>query len=209
MNVAVLGWEDVAFRLDHRRFAYAGKFVVPGGKAVVYEPGAAVESLPDPHDDYARGILAAAAFSADRTDPTVLWLRYFTVRSDRHGEGIGPRLAAVVADRAASEGFERARIAVNNPFAYDAVYKAGFTYTGTTTGIAELVCARPTGPIDASRIEGRENAGHDHDRGRDRSAATYHAGLDAYRERDLPPVERAFCERASERGPPPILDAPA
>ena len=28
MDFAVLGWESVAFRLDHRRFAYAGKFVV-------------------------------------------------------------------------------------------------------------------------------------------------------------------------------------
>ena len=204
MDVAVLGWEGVAFRLDHRRFAYAGKFVVPGGKAVVPEPGTAIDSLPDPHDDYARGILAAAAFSADRTDPTVLWLRYFTVRSDRRGEGIGPRLAAVIADRAASEGFEEARIAVNNPFAYDAVYKAGFTYTNATTGIAELVCARPTGSLDD--LEADE--GHNPDRSRDQSMVTYHEGLGVYRERDLPPAEESFCERASERGPPPIVDLP-
>ena len=204
MDFAVLGWESVAFRLDHRRFAYAGKFVVPGGKAVVPEPGAAIDALPDPHDDYARGILAAAAFSADRTDPTTLWLRYITVRTDRHGEGIGPRLAVFVADRAANEGFEEVRIAVNNPFAYDAVYKAGFTYTGTSTGIAELVCARPTGALDDLR------AGSDRgpDENRDRSAVRYRAGLDAYRERELPPAERAFCERARERGPPPIVDAP-
>jgi GNAT superfamily N-acetyltransferase len=200
MDFAVLGWEGVAFRLDHRRFAYAGKFVVPGGKAVVLEPGASIPPLPDPRESHARGILAAVAFSADRTDPSALWIRYVTVRTDRRGEGVGPRLLAVVADRAASEGYEQARIAVNNPFAYEAAYKAGFAYTGTTTGIAELVCRRPTGDLARSELD---------DHGRDRSTEKYRSGIARYRERDLSPAEERFCERARERGTPPVVDSPA
>jgi len=200
----VLGWADVAFRLDHRQFAYAGKFVVPGGKAAALEPSAPeIDAQPAPREGDAEGIVAAVSFSADRTDPGTLWLRYITVRSDRRGEGIGPRLAALVADRAGERGYDQVRIAVNNPFAYEAVYKAGFTYTGKTTGIAELVCQRPAG--DRTRF-GDGADGGDED---DRSAAAYRSGLDRYRERDLSPGERAFCERVYERGPPTVVEPPA
>ena len=207
MDFAVLGWEDVAFRLDHRQFAYAGKFVVPGGKAAALEPNAPpIDAQPTPRDGYAEGIVAAVSFSADRTDSSTLWLRYVTVRSDRRGEGIGPRLAALVADRAAKRGYDWVQIAVNNPFAYEAVYKAGFTYTGKTTGIAELVCRRPTGEIphtsDEPDTDGSDGDGLDDIR----SAATYRAGLDIYRERDRSPAERQFCARVHERGPPPVVD---
>ena len=200
MDVAVLGWADVAFRLDHRRFAYAGKFVVPGGKAVALDPDTSIngDSLPDPREEYAQGIVAAVAFSPDRTDSSVLWLRYVTVRSDRRGEGVGPRLLAFVAERAASREYEAVRIAVNNPFAYEAAYKAGFTYTGTDTGIAELVCERPTG--DLACFEESDDG---------RSAERYRSGLDAYRERNLSPAEQGFCERVRKRGPPPVVGSPA
>lgn len=197
MDFAVLDWQDSAFRLDHREFAYAGKFVMPSGKAAALEPDALpIESQPGPREGSVRGVVAAVAFSPDRTDPSTLWFRYITVRTDRRGEGIGPRLAAFVAERAAERGYERVQIAVNNPFAYDACYKASFTYTGTDTGLAELVLRRPAGEI-AGRDEGK------------RSIDTYCDGLDVYRERDLSPAERAFCERTRERGPPPIVDVPA
>jgi len=37
------------------------------------------------------------------------------------------------------------KIAVNNSFAYAALYKCGFAYTGENTGIAELVLERSAG----------------------------------------------------------------
>ena len=155
-----------ALDLDHRRFRYAGKFVMTStGKAVVREDGTPV---------------GAAAFNRDRTDPGTAWIRYVTVRDDRRGNGIGADLA----DRTAAHLLRdaaRVKIAVNNPFAYEALYKAGFGYTGERTGLAELVLARPG----------------------DRSVAAYRAGLAAFRERDdLAAEEVAFLDRKSDGGPP-------
>jgi len=133
------------------------------------------------------GVLAAAAFNEDRTDPGVLWLRYVTVRDDRRGEGLGPALAARVAARAEDRGYCRLRIAVNNPFAYHALYKAGFVYTGRETGLAELVLERP-GPRDA---------------------ATYQCGLDVFRQRDRSAEEAAFLADREGAEPPPLVDAAA
>ena len=212
MDFAVLGWEDVAFRLDHRQFAYAGKFVVPSGKAAVLAPDAPpIETQPAPREGYACGIVAAVSFSADRTDAATLWVRYITVRSDRRGEGIGPRLLCFLADRAPTREYERVQIAVNNPFAFEAAYKAGFAYTGASTGLAELVCRRPAGPLE--RV-GDDEANGDNDEAPtdladDRSGSAYREGLDVYRQRDLSLEERRFCERVRERGPPLIVDAPA
>jgi GNAT superfamily N-acetyltransferase len=196
MEFVVLGWssDGPTLRLDYRNFAYAGKFVMSNtGKAVVREASDRKASdrevdpaVPNPgddreaDDDYDTGVVAALAFNADRTDERTLWYRYVTVRSDAKGQGLGPRLAAFVASRAAGRGYERLKIAVNNPFAYEALYKAGFGYTGDRTGIAELVLARPG----------------------DRSSAAYRAGLAVFEERDdLSEQERSFL--AEQGGDPP------
>lgn len=182
MDLRLLGWppDGPALRLDHREFAYAGKFVTTNtGKAVAVEGEL---RIPDPHEDYATGVVGAVAFNADRTDPETLWLRYVTVRADRRGEGIGPRLCVFVCEHAKERGFERFRIAVNNPFSYEALYRAGFAFTGRETGLAELVLERPG----------------------DRSAERYHEGLDRFRGRSLSDSEQSFLDGRS--GPPPSLD---
>jgi len=204
MEFALLGWPAAGptLRLDFREFSYAGKFVMSNtGKAVVRDPwgpraapptvDADVER-PEPGsegDPFERDVVAAAAFNEDRTDPGVLWIRYITTRHDRRGEGIGARLAAFVAERAAERGYRRCRIAVNNPFAYHALYKAGFVFTGRETGLAELVLERPG----------------------ERDAATYQCGLDTFRtdeERDLSDDERSFLDRHEDDGAPPLVSAP-
>lgn len=178
MEFAVLGWPPgPKLRLDWRRFSYAGKFVMTNtGKAVARE---------GPADDgeFADHVVAAVAFNEDRTNPDALWLRYVTVAEERRGEGIGPRLCAFVVDRAFERGYDRVRIAVNNPFAYEALYRARFGYTHETTGIAELVLERPG----------------------DRSTDTYRDGLDHFRERDLDAAESEFLDSRSE--PPAPLSS--
>lgn len=177
MEFALLGWPDdgPTLRLDHRRFSYAGKFVTSNtGKAVTREGGE---------------VVAAIAFSADRTDPAVAWLRYVTVRDDHRGGGVGPRLCAYAVARLADRGYARVRIAVNNPFAFEALHKVGFAWTGEETGIAELVLERPA----------REPA-------TDREA-TYRAGLDEFRGREnLSEVEREFLAEREGTGPPDVID---
>lgn len=169
MEYVVVGWpnEGVKLRLDYERFAYAGKFVMSNtGKAVARED-----------DD----VIGAVAFNADRTDPETAWLRYVTVAADRREEGIGTRLVRFVVDRLHDREFERVRIAVNNPFAYQALHKAGFGYTGEQTGVAELVLERPG----------------------DRSPGRYQSGLNVFREREgLSPTERSFLDVKQESGPP-------
>jgi GNAT superfamily N-acetyltransferase len=137
MDVVVLGTaeEGPSLRLDHEVFAYAGKFVMTTtGKALAREKGS---------------VIGAAAFNRDRTDESTVWVRYITVRKKRRGEGVGPVLLGELADRLLSDGgpgpCSRVRIAVNNPFAYEAAYKAGFGYVGEGTGVAELVLERPGG----------------------------------------------------------------
>ena len=176
MDLALLGWpaDGPTLRLDHERFAYAGKFVMSGtGKAVAREDG---------------DVVAAVAFDADRTDATVCRLRYVTVRGDRRGERIGPRLLAFVVDRAGDRDFETARIAVNNPFAFEAAYRVGFAFTGETTGIAELVLDRPT----ATPAE--------------RGPDTYRTGLELFRDRDLSTAEVRFLDSRAAIGVPPLVE---
>jgi GNAT superfamily N-acetyltransferase len=133
----------------------------------------------------AGSVVAAAAFDADRTDADRLRLRYITVRDDRRGDGTGPRLAGFVAEEASVAGYDRVAIAVNNPYAYEAMYRAGFGFTGETTGLAELVLQRPDG-LDPD---------------------AYRAGLAEFRSREhLTDDERAFVERHGDRGPPALLD---
>lgn len=181
MEHELLGWppDGPKLRLDYQRFSYAGKFVMTNtGKAVA-------------RDD--RGtIVAAVAFNEDRTDSEVLWLRYVTVEHNRRGDGIGPELIRYVRDRAIARGYDRLRIAVNNPFAYEALYRAGFTYTGETTGIAELILEHPA-PASVKR-----NSGPSRD---DR----YQTGLEEFRERDLSSEEEAFLESRQERDSPALI----
>jgi GNAT superfamily N-acetyltransferase len=175
MEFVVLGWppDGPTLKLDYRRFSYAGKFVMSAtGKAVARE------------DE----ILAATAFNADHTDEDRLWIRYVTVREDHRGRGLGPALLRFTAERALGEGFEEVGIAVNNPFAYEAAYRAGFAFTGEETGIAELVCSyHPDG---------------------DRDPAQYQDGLGLFHERDLQESEDSFLASRQNETPPEVVDVP-
>ncbi|TYL40613.1 GNAT family N-acetyltransferase [Natronococcus pandeyae] len=178
MEYELLGWppDGPKLRLDHERFSYAGKFVMTNtGKAVAR--------------DESGTIVGALAFNEDRTDEDTLWLRYVTVADDRRGDGIGPALVRHVREHAIERGYDRFRIAVNNPFAYEALYRAGFGYTGETTGIAELILEHPD-PLDDSTDDGSSR--------RDR----YQDGLDEFRNRDLSEEEETFLEERNDCGPP-------
>ena len=164
MDVVVLGNADggPSLRLDHEEFAYAGKFVMTNtGKALARERGS---------------VIGAAAFNRDRTDGTTGWVRYVTVRENRRGDGVGADLldhlaGAMLSGDGVTGEFSRVRIAVNNPFAYEAAYRAGFGYADERTGLAELVLERPT----------------------DRDAETYRRGIELFDERsDLTDEERRF-----------------
>ena len=217
MEHHLLGWppDGPRVRLDHRRFAYAGKFVTAdtGVAVTTAAAGDAADGFEESDesgttDDHSASVpepvttppdrefteppgevLAATAFNADRTDESVLWLRYVTVRDDQQGRGLAGPLCAFVCRRADRRGYDTVRIAVNNPFAYDAASKAGFAYIGRETGLAELVLARPaTGasPPDRER---------------------YRAGLGVFRDRELSDEHTRFLDRAWERGPPePVTD---
>lgn len=174
MEFEHLGWpsDGPTLELDWRSFAYAGKFVVSGtGKAVARDDGTVVGAL---------------AFDEDRTDPEVLVFRYVTVRDDRQGEGIGSALLAFGRERAVERGYERIRIAVNNPAAYVACYRAGFGFTGRTSGVAELVLEWPV-----------PSAG-----------PGFGDGLRRFVERDLDDESRRCLERRLDRGPPDAVPVP-
>ncbi|SEH46616.1 hypothetical protein SAMN05192561_102180 [Halopenitus malekzadehii] len=210
--------EDPTLRLDYRAFSYAGKFATSGtGVAVLraetpdavapdWEPD---PSRPDPAPrpdadaetaSLADDVVAAVAFNRDRTDPSTLWIRYVSVHTARRGEGLGPRLVAdlvrCVRDRRGREGsaanrtdaVDRIRIGVNNPFAYEALYKVGFAFTGRETGVAELVLERP---VDAPAAL---------------DAETYRSGLDVYRERDRGEPEASFLADRRGGDPPPLVE---
>ena len=203
MEFTVLGapGEGATCRLDYRAFAYAGKFVVgtPGTAVLRTADGSAAapewtpeEPLPETVDPaaFADDVLAAVSFSPDRTDPACCRLRYVTVHVARRGEGLGPTLIRRTVSWLAAAGYDRVRIAVNNPFAYEALYKCGFAYTGETTGIAELELERPAAePAPAHGDPER-----------------YRAGLAAFRDRgpELSAAETQFLDdRLDEgRGPP-------
>jgi len=193
----LLGWpgDGVKLALDYRTFSYAGKFVVSNtGKAVAVDPAAESRTegdLPAAEREDVRDpdgtVVGAVAFNADRTDADTAWLRYVTVREDRRGEGVGPRLCAFTTARLHQRGYDRVRIAVNNPFAYQALYRAGFGFTGEETGIAELVLEQPAP---------------------DRSTDRYRAGFDVFRQRGPDSDERAFLDGKRGADPPSVLDAP-
>jgi GNAT superfamily N-acetyltransferase len=214
MEYVLLGWPEdgPTLTLDWRAFSYAGKFVMSStGKAVVRTGEGAGPPVTD-DGEAADDVVAAAAFNEDRTDAGTCWIRYITVREDRRGEGIGPDLAAFVAARAADRGYDRARIAVNNPFAYQALYRAGFRFTGEETGVAELVLDRPLAGGD----HGGESTEDPVEPVGNRSRGAYQAGLDAYRERDrseegpdLSADEREFLTEKEGEDPPEPVDPPA
>ena len=168
MEYSVLGTAADAptVSLDWERFSYAGKFQMSSTGKAVLEEGE---------------VLAAAAFNADREQSDRAWIRYLTVREDRRGEGLGARLARHVTRTLLDRGFETVSIAVNNPVAYRALYKAGFHFTGQETGIAELVLSYP-GPRDP---------------------ATYRAGLATFGERELPEPHASLVEDWLQDGTPP------
>jgi GNAT superfamily N-acetyltransferase len=199
MEYALLGWppDGPTLRLDHRRFAYAGKFVMSTtGKAVVRRTAAGDEGErtvgPDGSADDT-DVVAAVAFDEDRTDSRTLRYRYITVRADLRGEGLGPRLAEFVAGRAADRGYRRIVIAVNNPFAYEAMYKAGFAWTGRESGLAELVLERPARLADTEAPP---------------DAETYQSGLDRYRMRELGEPEASFLADRVGADPPERVGSP-
>lgn len=163
--------DEPTLDLDHRRFAYAGKFrVASTGKAVVRDGDGSV--------------LAAVSFEPGRVDEAVLWLRYVDVRADHRGEGLGPRLCRFVRERT-RERYPEARIAVNNALSYQAVHKAGFGWTGETGGLAELLCSTA-----APRTRERYQAGLDEFRSRDASDAE-RSFLDAKRGAEPPDLVEA------------------
>ncbi|MDS0281516.1 GNAT family N-acetyltransferase [Haloarcula onubensis] len=173
MEFALCGWPEDAhpLRLDYREFAYAGKFVMTTtGKAVV-------------GDD---GVVAAAAFDEDRTDSDTLCVRYVTVRRDRQGEGIGPLLLRFVRERAVERGYDRLTIGANNPFSYQAAYRAGFCFAGEERGLGELTLEWPG----------------------DRTTGRYQSGLAVFRQRDLSEGEQAFLDDKHDGEPPPVVDPP-
>jgi len=207
MQFALLGWpaDEPRLRLDYRRFSYAGKFVT-GNTGIAVVRGDLPEGPDAPDEDDLRGvdslellpeglsraefntdILAAAAFNADRTDAQTLWIRYLTVRGDLRDSDLrlGPRLAAFVTAQALDRGYDRVRIAVNNVFSYQALYRAGFATTGRETGLAELILQRPT----AERAEV--------------STSGYQRGLDRFRGRDgLSAAEESFLHDHETVDPP-------
>ncbi|MFQ3294407.1 MAG: hypothetical protein ACI9PP_000320 [Halobacteriales archaeon] len=174
MQFVILGWPEdgQTLRLDHEQFRYAGKFVMSNtGKVVAREQGE---------------LVGAIAFNEDRTDSASCWLRYVTVRDDRRGEAIGPRLAGGMRELLLNRGYDAVRIAVNNPFAYRALYKAGFCFTGRRTGLAELVLQAPCSKTDT----------------------TYRDGMAIFGERDLSDVEQRFLSSKRSRVPPDLIEVP-
>jgi GNAT superfamily N-acetyltransferase len=180
----VLGYPPDAptLRLDHERFAYAGKFVMSDtGKAVARDPG-------DPVDSGERWDtpVGVTSFSEHHDQSERARIRYVTVREDRRGEGVGSRLLRFTADTLAGR-FEAVAIAVNNPIAYQAAYRAGFVWTGRETGMAELLLLYDPGGAATER---------------------YRAGFEVFERRDLPDPYRAVIERHADRDPPPLVDVP-
>jgi GNAT superfamily N-acetyltransferase len=158
----VVGYSDTTLELGDS-FAYAGKFRVPSGKAVARD-----------EDD---GTVAALSFSPDRADEDAVRVRYFAVRDGLRGEGIGSSLLGFAAERLLERGYEAVRVSVNNPYAYEAATKAGFVWTGETSGLAELVTQRPP-PDGVSDTDER-----------------YAEGMRLFAERDLTEPEDAFVRR--------------
>jgi GNAT superfamily N-acetyltransferase len=154
--------------LDHNKFRYAGKFnMTTTGKALLFDR------------EECGGVIS---FSTDRSCNNRIWVRYISVRDDYQASGIGPRFLRTTVTELLDHA-QTIRIAVNNPFAYVAAYKAGFVFTGKQTGIAELLLEHPgTLTIDV-----------------------YRTGLELFRDADhLSAVERSFVEEKFTEPLPPV-----
>lgn len=187
MQLRLLGWaaDGPRLDLDHERFAYAGNFGTGRTGIAVALRDDADDDGAEPSPD-AADVLAAASFDRDRAADAALRVRYVSVREDRRGEGIGPRLLGFVVERALDADYERVRIGVNNPIAYRAAYAAGFGFTSEESGVGELV-------LEAPRP--------------DESGERYRDGLERFADRDLPQVQRDVLERHREDEPPePVGD---
>jgi hypothetical protein len=134
----LLGLEEAPpLELPAAQFAYAGQYRMRRyGKAVLTH-------RPD-RPTQAAEIIAAVTTDRHRRHRDRLVVRRVDVRRDARGQGWGPALLQAVLPAAAAADFHTAQINVNNPFAYIAVSKAGFVWTGRTTGLAELIMIRPT-----------------------------------------------------------------
>ena|GEM_PF-2318745 len=148
----LLGLEEAPpLDLATEEFAYAGQYRLRRyGKAVL-------TSRPD-RPTRAVDIVAAVTIDRHRLHPDRLVVRRVDVRRAHRGHGWGPALLASLLPVAAAEGFRTVQANVNNPFAYVAATKAGFAWTGRTTGLAELIMRRPT-DHPASCVDGRFIAG--------------------------------------------------
>lgn len=175
MDFEILGHpaDGPTLDLDHERFAYAGKFVMSGsGKSVARDHGE---------------IVGAIAFNEDRSDADAIRFRYVTVREDRRGEGIGPRLLRFTAHRLRSDE-DQVLIAVNNPIAYLACYRAGFVSTGEETGMAEILLRYAPDSMD--------------------SPEQYREGLTIFQRRDLPQRQLSVLNRHLDAEPPDTVPVP-
>lgn len=211
VELRLLGWpaDSPRLHLDYEAFAYAGNFETGRtGIAVAAEDDVDTDVVADVDagvenavvdgtsltEDVASSptpdtVLAAASFDEDRAAENALRIRYVSVRDALRGEGIGPKLLAFVVDRAGVQGFDRVRIGVNNPIAYQACYRAGFGFTGEESGMGELVLEAP--PADG------------------RSDERYREGLKRFADRDLPPAQLAVVERHENDDPPGPIDPPS
>ncbi|AGM99998.1 GCN5-like N-acetyltransferase [Salinarchaeum sp. Harcht-Bsk1] len=195
MQFRLLGWPEDSPRLDldHERFAYAGNYVtgrtgIAAALAADADPTAApIESQRDdePWSPSEDAVLAVASFDEDRAADGALRIRYVSVRTDHRDGGIGPRLLAFVVDRALERGYDRVRIGVNNPIAYQAGYRAGFAFTGEESGMGELVLEAPAP---------------------DPSTEQYRDGFDRFADRDLPVEQQSVVERHRDGQPPDVID---
>lgn len=194
MEFEILGHPPDAptLRLDHERFAYAGKFVMSNtGKAVVRDPAESADSgtaagSGASDDRGGDSLVGAASFSTDHDNTACARIRYVTVREKRRGEGIGPRLLRFTAE-ALLDRFGTVAIGVNNPMAYNACYRAGFVWPGEKTGMAELLMRYAPGEAETDR---------------------YRAGIGVFDRRELPEPHRAVIERNREADPPQPVDPP-
>ncbi len=144
--------------LDHESFSYAGKYRLPTNKVVAR--------------DCEGDVVAALSYDEDRVDEAAR-IRYLSVRDDHQQEGVAQGLVEYAAERLLEE-YDAVKISVNNPYAYEAVHRAGFRYTGGGGPQNEVVLQRP--------LETAEEDG-------------YAKGLRRLLEADLPEEQSRYIER--------------
>ena len=136
--LVILGLEEaISLDLPQEEFAYAGQYRMQRyGKAILTR-------RPE-RPTAAAAIIAALTTDRHRIHHDRMVVRTIDVRRAERGNGWGPLLLRSVAHAYSTAGFDTVQINTNNPFAYIAACKAGFGWTGRTTGLAELIMTRPT-----------------------------------------------------------------